>query len=416
MTWISFLLLFTPSLWAKAPQDVHLAIGETFSVKTTQFERVRIQKKGILQIKDEGHRFLLIGKKLGDTRVTIGKRQWHIQVLHKNKKESLDQLRAWLIGKRGPKIEIQKGTPRIIGRLLKIQDFLELPQHTHTKSEFHVLWQMDSVLLSDVRSYLQNTIQRNNLIRGTLLTTDIWTYQIPPHEKDNQTRYKKILQPYGIQVQVDPHSISQAPVIKIQAYIAHIKKNFLRNWGVQWPTQASASLINASAVNLDTLTATLQALEEQGQGKTLATPTLITESGKMAEFHSGGEFPIRTTTQFNNNVQWKRYGLFLKTKPIANSRGHLNIEIELELSALDRTQATADVPALNRSQVKTQINMKTPQPILLSGFMQSSEGDSQSGLPWLQQIPLFSPLFSTGQIYRDDFELVFILIPSFYDQ
>ncbi len=124
---------------------------------------------------------------------------------------------------------------------------------------------------------------------------------------------------------------------------------------------------------------------------------------------------MRTTTQFNNNVEWKRFGLFLKTTPHSNQQGHLRIEVDLEISSLEHMDNGSGVPALNRSQVKTQVNMERPRPIFISGFLQQNQGKSRSGLPWLQQIPLFSPLFSSGQIYNDDFELVFILVPQFYE-
>lgn len=189
----------------------------------------------------------------------------------------------------------------------------------------------------------------------------------------------------------------------------------MRTWGISWPSEATATLLAGQDLNLNPINVSLKALESQGQGQLLASPTLITESNKQAEFHSGGEFPITTTTQFNNSVQWKRYGLFLKTTPVANSQGSLKIHIDLEMSTLDQSFSNSEVPALIRSNVKTQVNMAKPQPILLSGFLRQDRGNNLSGLPWLQQIPIFKPLFSTGNVYDSELELVFILIPSFYE-
>ncbi len=405
-------LLFTCfSVFATPPSPIYLAIGESHKIAARPLATLRIEKKGIVQIKDEGSKLLFIGKKLGKTKVQIGDRSHQFVVLHKYKKDTLQALRQWLLNKRGPDLKVINHEPQIHGRLLRLTDFIEMAQHTNTKSTFQMAATIEPKVLHEVQDYLHQLIRDNNLFPGRLSVRPAWRYEVPSQNKDDLSLYKKILKPFGIEARIDPHSLSQTPVVEIKVFIAHVKKSFARQWGVQWPSEVQAQLIPGGDLSWQALNFSLKALEDQGQGRLLATPQLIVESNKTAEFHSGGEIPIRSTTQFNNNIEWKRYGLFLKTKARVNSQNNLQIEINLEMSSLDQESSATDIPALSRSQIKTHINMKSPHPVLLSGFLQQQSGESSAGLPWLSQIPIFKPLFSSGQINNRDYELVFILFP-----
>jgi pilus assembly protein CpaC len=411
---IVFLLIILLYSLTSIATDFNIAIGETFSLKTKPLQNLRIQNKGIVSISDRGNSIVFTGKKLGQTQIQLGDNHYKANVLKKDHCETFNQLSEWLKYKRGPTLNINDGNIQLLGRLLRLSDFINLQEFTNSQSIFANHLELNDDLKKDIKSYVTLKLQKHNLPMGELIFEPQLQLQLSEDLKTQKTDYQKVLRPYGVDILFDENNVTQQPVIKIQVYIAHVKKSFMRQWGVSWPSEVSTNLIQGEALKIESFNVSLNALESAGQGQLLATPTLITESNKFAEFHSGGEFPITTTNQFNNSVQWKQYGLFLKAKPITNAQKHLQILIELELSTLDQSLNTNGVPALVRSQVKTQVNMKEPTPILLSGFLRQDQGDSRSGLPWLQQIPIFKPLFSTGAIYNNELELVFILVPSFY--
>jgi hypothetical protein len=368
-----------------------------------------------LQIKDEGQQILLIGKKLGRTRVTLGQKSLEFVVLHKHRRQTMQRLQRWAATKRGPKIQTVNGAVEVHGRLLRVGDLLELYDLSHDQFHFRNRMKLLPAIKKEIEDEINQRLQKNNLTPGQLSIHPEWSYRVAPTVKQQLNSYKKTLNPLGIQLVVDSLQIRQQPVVQMRLYIAYVKKSFLRQWGIQWPSQVQAQWIPSQAVQWQGLEASFNALEQQGEGYLLATPTLITESHQSAEFHSGGEIPIRTTTQFNNNVEWKRYGLFIKALPRANAQRHLQIDVDIEMSALDQEAGVGDLPALTRNHSKTRVNLQRPQPILLAGFLRSQQGQARSGLPWLAQIPLLQPLFSNGQIYNRDYELVFLLFPSFYE-
>ncbi len=396
-----------------AAEDYRLGLGENLSFKIKSEESIRLEKKGILTVTDEGDRVTLTGKKIGSTWVQLGNRKYTVHVVDKKSRDTLKNLKRWLEGKRGPELSLKNQRIVVGGRLLRYQDFLSLGEE-RVGDNWQNQMQLAPSLEIEIKSYLTNLLKSQNLEMGDMIFYPQWQMALGSQFKNSLPLYKKNLKPYGIDIVLDPQQHTQKPMVKIKVIIAHIKKSFLRDWGVQWPSQFSATLIAQQKTQWEALSLSLNALESTGQGQILASPTLVTQSGSVAQFHSGGEFPIKTSTQFNNNVQWKQYGLFLKTKPSVNALKHLKIEIDLRLSSLDQSLSSEGVPALMQSQLKTEINMKKVSPFLLSGFFQQDQGDSRSGLPWLQQIPLFKPLFSSGQIYNNELELVFILVPEFY--
>ena len=396
-------------------EEIYLGIGETFKLKSRPLSPLKMQKKGILNVKDFGHSIVFTGKKLGQTKINLSGKEYQIQVLPIAQYRSLQSLSQWVKNKRGPAIKIENRKVVLSGRLLLLSDFWDLESHLHQQSQFINRMKIQDSQQNEIRSAMNHRLSINNLPAGQWSFSPNISMRIPTSEKTKLTNYRKILAPYGIEVIVDKQQILLHKSIQIRIHIAHVKKSFLRQWGMNWPTQFSAQVVSGKASRINDFILSLNTLENEGWGQTLATPTLLTEANQWAQFHSGGEFPIQTTTQFSNSVEWKRYGLSLKVRPTTNGVGELRVELDLDISSLDHNQSSAGIPALNRSQLKTQVTMKNPRPFFLSGFIQRNKSQGDQGLPWLRQIPLFSPLFSSGQITDSEYELIFILIPEFHE-
>ena len=393
----------------------YLSIGESLTLKTPVSSKIYVQRKGLLQIKDLGSKIKIIGKKLGHTKINIGSAQYEIYIIKKNLFQNLKSLEEWAKNKRGPIVKYFNNELIISGKILRLNDFIDLNQYLNKTSKVTLSAKIDENIKESLQLYLNQLIESNNLEKGQIIWEPELSLHLDNKSKKYKTQYTHLLSPYGIKVKFDSLQVAQKPLIKIKLYVAHIKKSFLRNWGIQWPGEFSAQIIPHQSPRIQNFNLSLKTLETNGNGKTLASPSLITESGNTAEFHSGGEFPIQTSTQFSNSVEWKRYGLSFKTTPLTNSHGHLQIDIRIDVSTLDQTQSQNGIPALNRSYLTTKINMKKAKPFFLSGFLQHMNQNGKQGLPWLSQIPLFSSLFSNKQIFNNDYELIFILVPEIHE-
>jgi hypothetical protein len=373
-----------------------------------------VSKKGIVSLKDLNDQLVITGTQRGRTEISIGPQKYTIHVVSAGLTETQRNLLNWSKNKRGPSVQMEAEKVSIHGSLLHINDLLDLAQYNLQGSSVMIQCQISKKLKAEIQKWMDDYLVSQNLAPVQLQIQPYWSAKIQKSLSKELALYQKALSPYGIEVAVDNNTLAQLPTVEIKVYIAHLKKNFLREWGLEWPSQVSTQVVTPFQGKMHEFDLSLKAMESHGRGRLLATPTLITESGGEAQFHSGGEFPIRTTTQFNNNVQWKQYGLFLKVRPTANPKKHLHIGINIEMSALDQNLTSDGVPALQRSQIQTQINMIEPKPVVISGFLKSEDSLGRNGLPWLQQIPILNPLFSNGQIYSDELDLVFILVPQIY--
>jgi pilus assembly protein CpaC len=87
-----------------------------------------------------------------------------------------------------------------------------------------------------------------------------------------------------------------------------------------------------------TWTLFIDALKEQGLLKILAEPTLITLSGKNANFLAGGEFPVPVPqTGFSNaiTIEYKPFGVGLNFTPTVLSSKKISMQVAPEVSELD---------------------------------------------------------------------------------
>ena len=76
----------------------------------------------------------------------------------------------------------------------------------------------------------------------------------------------------------------------------------------------------------------------------LAEPNLIALSGDEAQFLAGGEFPVPVASSTGGlgstvTIEFKKFGVQLKFRPIVLSRGIINLKIEPEVSELDFSNA-----------------------------------------------------------------------------
>ncbi|MBY0384738.1 type II and III secretion system protein, partial [bacterium] len=224
--------------------------------------------------------------------------------------------------------------------------------------------------------------------------------------------YQRILYPYGIQIKASPQAIKTIPLVEVSIVAAEIQRTEMSRLGIQWPATTSFQVLPKWNAPQASLIATLHHLEEIGKGRVLAKPTLLSQSGEEATFHSGGEFPIKTMNQFNANVVWKKYGLILKIKPRADQRGKMDLQIDCEFSSLDSREDDSGVPGLIVHRVTSHLNLEQSKTIALSGLIKEEWRKNNTGLPWLLKVPILSPLFSSQSYQNNQSELIFFVTPK----
>jgi pilus assembly protein CpaC len=180
--------------------------------------------------------------------------------------------------------------------------------------------------------------------------------------------------------------------------------------GLTYPS----SPIVTSAVNLG-LSATLQALEQNGRATVLAEPQLSTRSGYKATFHAGGEIPYSVASVNGVTVQFKPYGVRLDIEPRVARSGAIRAVIDSEVSSIDTSVSSTNGPALLTRRTKTEFNVKPGETIVLSGLLQRNSSTDIEALPFLGRIPILGTLFRSKRFQNKETELVMFVTPHLVD-
>ena len=166
---------------------------------------------------------------------------------------------------------------------------------------------------------------------------------------------------------------------------------------------------------------TLRILEQNGSARTLASPNLVSMSGDSATFLAGGEFPVPVPRSVAGEassitIEWKEYGVKLGFRPTILSSDRIQLTVAPEVSAPDYSRglqlAGYVVPGLVTRKIKTSVEMKPGDVLVIGGVKQEETSVRVKKVPILGDIPLLKTFLkhkATTKISRD---LLIVVTPE----
>ena len=168
-----------------------------------------------------------------------------------------------------------------------------------------------------------------------------------------------------------------------------------------------------------TWTTFIDALKEEGLLKVMAEPTLITMSGKSANFLAGGEFPIPVPQPSGVGttitIEYKPFGVGLNFTPTVLSSKKISMQVAPEVSDLDFSNAIQIsgflVPAITTRRVSTTVELPDGQSFAIAGLLRDNAREVVSKFPLLGDIPILGVLFRSTSFQKNETELIIIVTP-----
>jgi pilus assembly protein CpaC len=182
----------------------------------------------------------------------------------------------------------------------------------------------------------------------------------------------------------------------------------------------SDGVVELSLINSDShLRAVIKALQESGDFKSLAEPTLLALDGQSASFLAGGEFPFPTVqgAQTSNavSIEWREFGVRLNFTPSVTNIGNIRLDIAPEVSSLDfaggLTISGFQMPTILSRRAETQVELREGQHLAIAGLLDRSIQESIRKLPILGDIPILGALFRSSDERQQVNELLVIVSP-----
>lgn len=404
---LSLLLITFLPLFSLAEQII-LASGDSKKF-TLKGQTVWIEKKAIITGSVQGRHLQITGKETGSSYLKINDTLYLVQVVAPQNLNLFKKMSELLNKKLGLKIQTKNSQIQISGTLYKLNDWIEISKLVTSDESYTFKAFINESLQPEIDSYFSKLFRSRGIPEQKIQIASSPLLRLHPQDP-HITEYEETLRPFGVKIIKDKTSLTLAPVVKVQITVAEINRSYTQKFGVEFSESYKAEVLPVSKIK--NFEADLHFLETSGKGRLLASPNIICRSGKEAEFLAGGEFPIRTRSKFGSDVTWKKYGIFLKVQPKADSLGRMSIGIQSEVSSLDKSNSVDDIPAISTNKVSSYFDLTDSKVIALSGLLTDMQGGGYRGLSFLSRLPIIGSLVSSQDFISKRTELIIFVKPS----
>jgi len=159
---------------------------------------------------------------------------------------------------------------------------------------------------------------------------------------------------------------------------------------------------NGGLLNLE-----LSALEQEGKGKIISSPRVITANQKQARIEQGQERVFTTSVLGVGSVVTKKATLKLEVTPQITPDDRVNLDVDITKdNFIDAVAGT-----LNVKQIKTQVLLDNGETVVIGGIYEQDKNDTLTKVPFFGDIPLLGWLFKSKEIKDNKTELLIFLTP-----
>ena len=163
--------------------------------------------------------------------------------------------------------------------------------------------------------------------------------------------------------------------------------------------------------------AVLNALAEKSLVKVISSPSLMVLDNHTANIAVGNQQPIRvgeTVTSGGNittNIQYKDTGVTLSVTPSVNSGNMVTMQLNQGVTDVGLVDEATGQRSFLQRQFGSKVAVRSGETLVLGGLIRDNTASGKSGLPGLQDIPLFGALFGANTKSVNRTELLVVITP-----
>lgn len=171
----------------------------------------------------------------------------------------------------------------------------------------------------------------------------------------------------------------------------------------------------------------LEALKAVTNVRVVSSPRLLILDRQQAKLQVGDLVPtisqtatsvVTSNSVIANSVQYQQTGVILAVTPQINTGGMVTLDINQQVSqVVNTTTSNIDSPTFQQRQVSSKVVVRDGETISLAGLISDNKSVGNSGVPWLNEIPLLGHLFSSQTNSDVRTELIILIAPHVvYDE
>jgi len=156
----------------------------------------------------------------------------------------------------------------------------------------------------------------------------------------------------------------------------------------------------------------IDALEAEGDSKTLSNPKLFTISGKNAKITQGTKFGVTTTTSIDgittSETTYFDANLKVDVTPMITGDGNVMMDI---IITNDSVSFSTNPPTITKKEVDTNLFLSSGDIAVIGGILTETLSESTGGVPGLKDVPGVGALFRSNAQKDERTELLIFLAP-----
>ena len=355
-------------------ETVLLSLGEKRNIPLSPDRVVHIGNKNLLSLSPLENQLHLLGKKEGQTFLTLGSKIYKVIIVKEDTKKHLLLLDQIIKQSWGLHWSLSKNNIiQIAGHLNRMYDWVQIAKLSKSYNiQYEFIAQPGESLEPVILAFFKN------LFKGYEVPEIQWL-KLPlalVPKKANINFYEKKAAPFGLKIQKDEKWFSQSSFVELEIALIETNSSSSLFFGNNHKSKSGLSAFSS-------LLALLNLLKTSGKGKTIHHSSVLAQNGQEVHIHNGGEIPF---SQYNSetkqhSTQWKSYGLNLRITALIDKKETIELKIKGEISEPLSILMGDSPPPLKNQTLQTIIKVKNKE--LVKIYHQKKEGQgtfSKGGL------------------------------------
>ncbi|NMC73624.1 MAG: type IV pilus secretin PilQ [Geobacteraceae bacterium] len=155
----------------------------------------------------------------------------------------------------------------------------------------------------------------------------------------------------------------------------------------------------------------LSAAAEAGQVKIISTPKVVTLNNKAAKISQGQMIPYSTVSAEGTKTEFVEAALTLEVTPHITASGAVSMKIKASNNSAG-SAATGVAPPINKKEATTELLVQNGETTVIGGIYVDTDSKTDSGVPFLMDIPLLGWLFKSNNQKKSKSELLIFITPK----
>lgn len=162
----------------------------------------------------------------------------------------------------------------------------------------------------------------------------------------------------------------------------------------------------------------INALADKSLVNVISSPSLMVMDNHTASIAVGTQQPIRSSETFiggstnvTTAIQYKDTGVTLSVTPSVNAGNMVTMQINQAVTDVGAEDATTGQRSFLQRQFNSKVAVRSGETLVLGGLIRDNTTSGKSGIPLLQDVPVFGKLFGANSKNSARTELLVVITP-----